>query len=83
MTVLFLVPWLTYLLAQGMELSGIASILFCGFTMAQYALPNLTQQGQKQIKRFYNVVAYNFENLVFVFIGMSLFGYNLQFKYFF
>ena len=41
-TIMTLIPWICYLLAQGLNLSGITSILFCGLTMAQYSLPNLS-----------------------------------------
>jgi NhaP-type Na+/H+ or K+/H+ antiporter len=36
-TVLALMPYLSYCLAEYLRLSGIVSILFCGFTMSKYA----------------------------------------------
>jgi len=39
---MFLIPWLSYLIAEGFSLSGIVSIIFCGISMARYAVPNLS-----------------------------------------
>jgi NhaP-type Na+/H+ or K+/H+ antiporter len=36
-TVLALIPYLSYCLAEYLQLSGIVSILFCGFAMSKYA----------------------------------------------
>jgi len=38
-------PWICYLLAESLHLSGIVAILFCGIGMSRYTLPNLTKQG--------------------------------------
>ena len=35
-------PWLSYLIAEAMYLSGIVSILFSGMILARYAYPNLS-----------------------------------------
>jgi len=48
--------------------------------MDQYCMPNLTLEGQNTIKKIYKIISYNFENLVFLFIGLSVFGYDIQFK---
>ncbi len=42
---MILVPWVSYLLGEGLSLSGIVSIMFCGIAMARYALPNLSENG--------------------------------------
>ena len=41
-SIMVLIPWASYLLAQGLNMSGIVSIMFCGISMARYAVPNLT-----------------------------------------
>lgn len=57
--------------------------------MARYALPNLSDNGKlviiiyinlKLLNKFYHVLAYNFENLVFLFIGIGMVGYQLAWK---
>ena len=61
-------------------MSGILSIIFCGITMARYALPNITESGKRINKRFYHTLAYNFENLVFLFIGIGIVSFDLAWK---
>lgn len=73
-------PWVSYLIAEGLDMSGIVSIIFCGISMARYALPNLSDNGMKLLNRFYHIVAYNFENLVFLFIGIGMVGFDLAWK---
>jgi NhaP-type Na+/H+ or K+/H+ antiporter len=36
----------SYLLAEGLHLSGIVAILFCGIAMSQYAFVNLSEESQ-------------------------------------
>ena len=74
------IPWVTYLLGSMFKLSGILSIMACGITMARYALPNITSTGKKINERFYHTLAYNFENLVFLFIGIGIVSFNLYWK---
>ena len=45
--------------------------------MARYALPNMSDTGRKVVNRLYHTMAYNFENLVFLFIGIGVVGFDL------
>lgn len=77
-------------------MSGIVGIMFCGIAMARYALPNLSENGLKVkalekfinnrfvkiMKKLYHTLAYNFENIVFLFIGIGFFGFELAYKSF-
>lgn len=63
-----------------LKLSGILSIMACGITMARYALPNITLTGKKINERFYSTLSHNFENLVFLFIGIGIVSFNLYWK---
>ena len=77
-TIILIVPWVTYLIAEGFGMSGIVSIIFCGISMARYAIPNLGPDGRKLTSSFYHSLAYNFENSVFIFIGVGFVGFNLN-----
>lgn len=46
MTILTSIPWVSYLIAETLKLSGIVSIIFCGITMARYTLPNVSEHGK-------------------------------------
>jgi len=48
--------------------------------MAKYTLPNLSRQGKRITKRFYSVIGELFENTVFLFIGIALYGFNHPFR---
>jgi sodium/hydrogen exchanger 8 len=61
-------------------MSGIVSIMFCGICMARYALPHVTKRNKRVNQQFYNTLAYNFENLVFIFIGIGFVSFNLAWK---
>ena len=79
-SVTVIIPWVSYLLADSVGYSGIVSIVFCGIAMARYALPNLSESGKALLNKFYHLLAYNFENIVFLFIGLGMVGFNLAFK---
>jgi len=44
--VLVLFPWVSYMLAESLQLSGIVSILFCGIIMGHYTRRNLSEGGR-------------------------------------
>ena len=44
MSMALIFPYLSYFLAESVHLSGIVSILFCGFTMAHYTKRNLSSE---------------------------------------
>ncbi|KAL4451761.1 hypothetical protein ABPG75_007423 [Micractinium tetrahymenae] len=68
-----LFAWGSYMLADGLHLSGIVSILFCGLTAAHYVRPNMTQRGQDRVGSSFKLLASLAETSVFLFIGASLF----------
>ncbi|CAD8098143.1 unnamed protein product [Paramecium primaurelia] len=76
-SVTVIIPWVCYLISQAVGYSGIVSIVFCGIVMAKYALPNLSESGKELLNKFYHILSYNFENLVFLFIGIGVVGYDL------
>jgi len=47
-----MIPWISYLVADILSLSGIVSILFCGIGMERYTIPNLSDKGKKVNKFF-------------------------------
>ena len=69
---LFAFPYMAWMLAESLELSGIVAILFCGFGMDVYAFINLSDATQEMIKKMVKVMAFGCETFVFVYMGMAL-----------
>ena len=68
-------PWVTYLIADGLGLSGIVAILTNGLFLALYAAPNVSRGSRKVLKIAYETLAYIFETLVFIFLGIGIFAF--------
>mmetsp|Transcript_9733 Transcript_9733/g.16397 ORF Transcript_9733/g.16397 Transcript_9733/m.16397 type:complete len:199 (-) Transcript_9733:405-1001(-) len=69
-------PWVTYLVADGLQLSGIVAILTNGLFLNIYAAPNITRGSRKVLKIAYETIAYSAETLVFLFMGMGFFSFE-------
>ncbi|KRX09063.1 hypothetical protein PPERSA_01950 [Pseudocohnilembus persalinus] len=79
-TILFVVPYVSYFISEGLGMSGIVSIMFCGISMARYALMNVDPQTRRLNKKLYHTLSYSFENLVFLFIGIGFVSFDLAWK---
>lgn len=75
-TIMMLTPWVSYLIGEGFELSGIVTIMFCGISINKYALPNMSESGKKMTHSIYSAAGSTFENLSFMFIGIGFFSFN-------
>jgi sodium/hydrogen exchanger 8 len=71
-----LCPWVSYLIAEGLELSGIVAIMVNGIFLSYYATPNISHSSKKVLKMGYETVAYSAETLVFIFLGLGLFAFS-------
>lgn len=73
---MLLCPYVSYLIAEGLELSGIVSILINGIVLSYYATPNLSEYGRKVLSMSYETIAFSTETLVFLFLGMGMFAFD-------
>lgn len=73
---LILTPWISYLIAEGLELSGIVSILCNGIFLHIYASPNIPRMARKALHIGYETAVYTCETLVFIFLGMGMFAFK-------
>ena len=73
-------PWISYLISEGLELSGIVAILTNGVVLKLYANPNISEGSKKVLSLGYETIAYTFETIVFLFIGIGLTAFNHPFK---
>ena len=75
-SMMILCPWVSYLIAEGLELSGIVAIMVNGIFLSYYAQPNISMSSRRVLKTGYETVAHSAETLVFIFLGLSLFAFN-------
>lgn len=76
-----LVAYASYFFSNGVYLSGIVSLLFCGITMKHYAYYNMSRRTQLTTKYLFQVISQLSENFIFIYLGLDLFvESNLQFK---
>mmetsp|Transcript_9693 Transcript_9693/g.24830 ORF Transcript_9693/g.24830 Transcript_9693/m.24830 type:complete len:560 (+) Transcript_9693:143-1822(+) len=62
-----------YMAAEGAQLSGIVSILFCGIVMARYTRRNLSVRTSDLSLSLFKILAKVSEVFVFIYMGSSLF----------
>ncbi|RAL10069.1 bifunctional K:H/Na:H antiporter NHX1 [Aspergillus homomorphus CBS 101889] len=76
-----LIAYASYFFSNGVYLSGIVSLLFCGITMKHYAYYNMSRRTQLTTKYLFQVMAQLSENFIFIYLGLDLLVQrNLQFK---
>lgn len=71
--VVFIFPYVAYCFSEGLELSGIVSILFCGLTMSRYTQHNLSEHGRQFLFSTYGAFAYVAESFIFIYLGLAVF----------
>lgn len=70
--------FLSYILADMFELSGIISLIGCGLIQAQYALQNVNRKSNIAIKYCIKVASTTSEIIIFLFLGMALVRFKHQ-----
>nr|XP_022320034.1 sodium/hydrogen exchanger 8-like isoform X1 [Crassostrea virginica] len=72
--------YLPYALAEGIHLSGIMAILFCGIVMSHYTHPNLSPVTQITTQQTFRTIAFIAETCVFAYLGLAIFSFRLMVK---
>jgi sodium/hydrogen exchanger-like protein 6/7 len=68
-----LIAYTCYFLSNGLSMSGIVSLLFCGITLKHYAYHTMSKRTQRTTKYLFAILAQLSENFIFIYLGMSLF----------
>uniref|UniRef100_A0A915DB13 Sodium/hydrogen exchanger n=1 Tax=Ditylenchus dipsaci TaxID=166011 RepID=A0A915DB13_9BILA len=71
-----LFPYLAYLFAESLGLSGILAIVVCGMLMKQYIVGNISDQSQVTVNYFMKTLSSSCEAMIFVFLGLSAVSKN-------
>ncbi|KAE8446686.1 hypothetical protein EG329_011730 [Mollisiaceae sp. DMI_Dod_QoI] len=76
-----LIAYASYFFSNGLHMSGIVTLLFCGITLKHYAYYNMSRRTQLTTKYLFSVLAQLSENFIFIYLGLSLFTESkLEFK---
>ncbi|XP_074329368.1 sodium/hydrogen exchanger 6-like isoform X2 [Apium graveolens] len=67
-----LFPYFSYMLAEGLGLSGIVSILFTGIVMKHYTYSNLSVKSQRFVSAFFHLISSLAETFVFIYMGFDI-----------
>ncbi|KAM0902410.1 hypothetical protein ACQ4PT_019311 [Festuca glaucescens] len=67
-----LFPYFSYMLAEGLGLSGIVSILFTGIVMKRYTFYNLSEDSQRFTTRFFHLLSSLAEAFIFIYMGFDI-----------
>ncbi|KAI5116517.1 hypothetical protein M0805_009535, partial [Coniferiporia weirii] len=62
-----------YFFSNGLSMSGIVSLLFCGITLKHYAYHTMSRRTQRATKYLFSILAQLSENFIFIYLGLSLF----------
>lgn len=65
-----------YVLAEGLHLSGIMAILFCGIVMSHYTHFNLSTVTQITMQQTMRTLAFVAETCVFAYLGLAIFSFR-------
>ncbi|OMO64653.1 Na+/H+ exchanger [Corchorus olitorius] len=67
-----LFPYFSYMLAEGLSLSGIVSILFTGIVMKHYTYSNLSENSQQFVSAFFHLISSVAETFIFIYMGFDI-----------
>ncbi|KAF3331060.1 sodium/hydrogen exchanger 6-like protein [Carex littledalei] len=67
-----LFPYFSYMLAEGLGLSGIVSILFTGIIMKRYTVLILSENSQRFVTAFFHLLSSLAETFVFIYMGFDI-----------
>ncbi|XP_005102642.1 sodium/hydrogen exchanger 8 [Aplysia californica] len=78
--IVFCFSYLPYALAEGIHLSGIMAILFCGIVMSHYTHLNLSPVSQITVQQTFRTIAFIAETCVFAYLGLAIFSFKVNVK---
>lgn len=68
---MILMAYLSYLLAELLNLSGILTVFFCGIVMSHYTWHNVTESSRITTKHAFATMSFIAETFIFLYVGMD------------
>ncbi|XP_039142213.1 sodium/hydrogen exchanger 4-like [Dioscorea cayenensis subsp. rotundata] len=66
-----LMAYLSYMLAEILQLSGILTVFFCGIVMSHYAWYNVTEKSRITTRHTFATLSFIAETFIFLYVGMD------------
>ncbi|KAM3391924.1 hypothetical protein ACQJBY_013201 [Aegilops geniculata] len=66
-----LMAYLSYMLAELLDLSGILTVFFCGIVMSHYTWHNVTESSRVTTKHAFATLSFIAETFLFLYVGMD------------
>ncbi|XP_043688328.1 sodium/hydrogen exchanger 4 [Telopea speciosissima] len=66
-----LMAYLSYMLSELLNLSGILTVFFCGIVMSHYAWHNLTENSRITTRHTFATMSFIAETFIFLYVGMD------------
>ncbi|XP_037957711.1 sodium/hydrogen exchanger 8 [Teleopsis dalmanni] len=76
--IMLMFTYAPYVLAEGIHLSGIMAILFCGIVMSHYTHFNLSTVTQITMQQTMRTLSFIAETCVFAYLGLAIFSFKHQ-----
>ncbi|XP_057948024.1 sodium/hydrogen exchanger 4 isoform X2 [Malania oleifera] len=70
-SLMILMAYLSYMLAELLELSGILTVFFCGILMSHYAWHNVTDSSRITTRHGFAAMSFIAETFIFLYVGMD------------
>ncbi|KAF3784107.1 Sodium/hydrogen exchanger 2 [Nymphaea thermarum] len=69
--IMMLMAYLSYMLAELFNLSGIMTVFFCGIVMSHYTWHNVTESSRVTTKHSFATISFIAETFIFLYVGMD------------
>ena len=76
--IIFALAYISYVVAEMIQYSGIITLLTCAVTMAHYGWYNLSPQGQTSTGIVFQFLGFLAEGFVFSYLGLTFFSYRYK-----
>ncbi|XP_006663078.1 sodium/hydrogen exchanger 2-like [Oryza brachyantha] len=70
-SIMMLMAYLSYMLAELLDLSGILTVFFCGIVMSHYTWHNVTESSRVTTKHAFATLSFIAETFLFLYVGMD------------